>query len=168
MYCEKCGKNIATTFIKKVINGVSTQKNLCAACAEGEGFGNLPFSNNSFANILSSMLGEYDARALKNTKRCECCSATFNDIAKRGKVGCSECYATFAEELLPYLKRLHGNVNHIGKVPNKSPLAVSTKEDKINALRNQLNSHIKNEEFEQAAKVRDEIRELEGQVADNE
>ena len=166
MYCEKCGKNVATTFIKKVVNGVSTQKNLCGACAEEMGYSQ--FNNNSFANILSSMLGEYDGIAVKNAKRCQCCSATFNDIAKRGKVGCGECYTTFADELLPYLKRLHGNVKHIGKVPNSAPLAVSTKADKINALRNQLNIHIKNEEFEQAAKIRDQIREIEGQVADNE
>ena len=166
MYCEKCGNNIATTFIKRVVNGVSTQKNLCATCAEE--FGYSPFKNNSFANILSSMLGEYDGITVKNAKRCECCSATFNDIAKRGKVGCGECYKTFSEELLPYLKRLHGNVKHIGKVPNTAPLAVSTKEDKINVLRNQLNIHIKNEEFEQAAKIRDQIREIQGQVTDNE
>lgn len=166
MYCENCEKNIATTYIKRVINGVSTEKKLCATCASKYGYSQ--FKSNTFANILSSMLGEYDGGAVKNIKKCECCGATFNDIAKLGKVGCGECYKTFQEELLPYLKRLHGNVKHVGKMPNASPLSISTTKDRINALRGQLNIHIKNEEFEQAAKVRDEIKELEERVNENE
>lgn len=163
MLCECCGKNPATTYIKKVINGVSTEKHLCAVCAKEYGLS--PFKSNTFAGILSSMLGEYNT--MQNTKKCDCCGSTFNDIAKMGKVGCSGCYEKFAEELLPYLKRLHGNVKHIGKVPNSSPLAISTVTDRINALRSELNSLIKSEEFEKAAKVRDQIRELESQVNSN-
>lgn len=160
MMCEKCGKYKATTYIKKVINGVSQEVKLCPTCAKN--FGYNTFSNNSFAGFLSSMFGEYELP--QNSKTCECCGSTFNDIAKNGKVGCSKCYDTFTEELLPYLKRLHGNVKHVGKMPNMSPLAVSTVADRINALRNELNTLVKNEEFEKAAKVRDQIKELEGKV----
>ena len=160
MMCENCGNNPATTFIKKVINGVSTEKKLCAACAKNLGFS--PLKNNGFGGILSSMLSDYAVTI--NSKKCDCCGLTFDDIARRGKVGCGACYEKFAEELLPYLKRLHGNVKHVGKVPNASPLAISTLADRINALRTELNILIKNEEFEKAAKVRDEIKELEGKV----
>ena len=162
MLCENCGKNTATTFIKKVINGISTERHLCAACAKEYSFS--PF-NNSFAGLLSSMFNEYSAREV--SKKCDCCGLTFDDIARNGKVGCGACYEKFAEELLPYLKRLHGNVKHIGKVPNASPLAISTDADRINALRSELNTLIKNEEFEKAAKVRDQIKELEGKVNKN-
>lgn len=163
MMCENCGKNAATTFIKRVINGVSTEKNLCAACAKNYGLSS--FKNNSFAGILSSMLGDYAAPV--NSKKCDCCGSTFDDIARSGKVGCGACYEKFAEEMMPYLKRLHGNVKHTGKVPNAAPLTVSTVTDRINALRSELNTLIKNEEFEKAAKVRDEIKELEGRVNSN-
>ncbi|MBE6805832.1 MAG: hypothetical protein E7526_04870 [Ruminococcaceae bacterium] len=163
MMCENCGKNPVTTHIKKVVNGISTEKHLCAACAKGYGFS--PFKSNTFSGILSSMLGEYNEP--KNTKQCACCGSTFNDIVNSGKVGCAACYEKFGEELLPYLKRLHGNVKHIGKVPNASPLAVATVNDRINALRAELNLLIKNEEFEKAATVRDEIRKLESQVNSN-
>lgn len=163
MLCENCGSNPATTYLKKVVNGISTEKHLCAACAKSYGIS--PFKNNTFAGILSSMLGEYNG--IQSAKKCDCCGTSFNDIAKIGKVGCGACYEKFADELMPYLKRLHGNVKHIGKVPNASPLAVSTVSDRINALRSELNSLIKNEEFEKAAKVRDQIRELESQVNSN-
>lgn len=168
MYCENCGKNTATTFIKKVVNGISNEKNLCAECAAEYGY--KPFSNNGLSGFLSSMFGNeiYDEYTLSNVKKCENCGISFADISKSGKVGCHKCYETFSSELMPFLKRVHGNVKHIGKIPNLSPLAVPTDKDKIAALRQELNTLIKNEEFEKAATIRDQIKALEGGENGNE
>lgn len=168
MYCENCGKNPATTFIKKVVNGIGVEKKLCADCAAEYGYKS--FGGNSFANILSSMLenGIYDEYSVKEIKKCENCGSTFKDISRTGKVGCYKCYDTFSAELTPFLKRVHGNVKHIGKIPNLSPLSVPNEKDKIAALRQQLNLLIKNEEFEKAAEVRDQIKALEGRENGNE
>lgn len=161
MLCEKCGKNLATTHIRTVVNGVVREQNLCGYCAADEGYVGL--SHNSFAGMLASMLGEVTNSHIKSTeKRCAVCGAQFSDIAKSGKMGCAQCYKTFNSELLPYLKRIHGSIKHSGKIPNRAPLIVKPKEDSIESLRALLNSLVSEEKYEQAAVVRDKIKKLEG------
>lgn len=159
MLCEKCGKRTATTHIHSVINGVAMEKNLCQFCAAEEGYGK--FSQNSLMDMLSSMLGDvgYQNSALNEIK-CDCCGATFSKIAESGKVGCPQCYEKFKKELLPYLKRVHGSVNHIGKRPVKDQLIVSPT-DKLSQMRKKLNELVKNENYEEAAVIRDEIKKYE-------
>lgn len=161
MLCEKCGKNNATTHIRSVINGVVHEKNLCSYCAASEGYNNL--GHNSLTQMLASMFG--DALAVgsaSTTEHCPCCNATFSDIAETGKVGCAKCYETFYDELLPYLKRVHGATKHTGRIPNRAPLTVAPKEDTVEALRMKLSRLVSEENFEEAAIVRDKIKELEG------
>ncbi len=163
MLCEKCHKNTATTHIKTVINGVVTEQNLCGYCAAMSGYSK--FVNNGFASMLSSLFGDELATGTIKEVRCECCGTRFSDIAESGKMGCSECYAAFKNKLIPYLKRVHGTTEHIGKRPSDKSaglIAVSSA-SKIDKLREQLLEAIKKEEFENAAKLRDEIKELEGE-----
>lgn len=165
MICENCGKNTATTYIKRVINGVATQKHLCSICAAKYGFSGL--QQNSFANILSTMFGDIlSENEQLVAKSCGSCGITFSEIVESGKVGCPECYKKFYSDLLPYLKRVHGSVNHIGKVPNNAPL-IPVPENRLTKLRQQLNDLVLREEFETAAKVRDEIKELEKEETEN-
>ena len=166
MLCENCKKNNATTHIKRIINGVVTEKHLCSQCAAKSGFNS--FGQNSLANMLVSIFGESVLNErLSSPKRCSFCNSSFSDIAESGKVGCAECYKVFGDELIPYIKRVHGNVNHIGKIPNNAPLVVKT-ESKIELLRKKLSELVDSEKFEDAAKVRDEIKELERQENDDE
>lgn len=162
MLCEKCGKNNATTHIRSVVNGVVTEKNLCSQCAVNEGYGNL--QDNSLAQMLSSMFGDALASGLKSaTAHCSCCGSAFSDIAHSGKVGCPQCYETFFNELLPYLKRVHGSTKHVGKIPNRAPLAVTVNEETVESLRLKLNNLVREEKYEEAAVVRDKIRKMEGE-----
>lgn len=161
MLCEACGKFAATTHIKKTINGVSTTKHLCSNCAKQYGFGS--FHSNGIANMLSTMFGDIvNENQYLREKTCKACGATFSEIVNSGKAGCAACYTTFYEDLLPYIKRVHGGTKHIGKVPNNAPLAVVS-EDRLTTLRKTLHELVLKEEFEQAAIVRDEIKKLEGQ-----
>ncbi len=165
MLCENCGKFAATTHIKKVINGVSTNKHLCSSCAKQYGIGN--FHTQSIANMLSTMFGDIvNENQYLRGKACKNCGATFSEIVNGAKVGCPECYTEFYEDLLPYLKRVHGSTKHIGKVPNNAPLAVVS-EDRITTLRKTLHELILKEEFEQAAVVRDEIKKIESEAQNN-
>ena len=103
MLCEKCGKANATTHIKTVVNGVMREMNLCGHCAAQEGYTNI--QHNSLAGMLASMFGEISSASRVSTEtRCPVCGAAFSDIAKNGRMGCSECYSVFKQELLPYLK----------------------------------------------------------------
>lgn len=161
MLCDKCGKNNATTHIRSVVNGVVAEKKLCGYCAATEGYTNL--SNNSLAGMLASVFGDVmNSKSPSASVKCPVCSATFSDIAETGKVGCSECYKTFYDELLPYLKRVHGSTKHVGKIPNSAPLAVMPEKETADDLRMELNRLIREENFEQAAVIRDKIKKLEG------
>lgn len=162
MLCENCGKNNATAHIKTVVNGVVSEKHLCGYCASKEGYGN--FNNNNLTGLLASMLG--DALSLNSdtaTVRCDCCKSSFSDIASSGKVGCPQCYKTFYNELLPYLKRVHGSTMHSGKIPNRASFAEAKSEDTVEDLRLKLNRLVREEKYEEAAVVRDEIRKIEGE-----
>lgn len=153
MFCDKCGKNYATTHIKTVVNGVVIEQNLCSQCANETTFG-----ANSISQMISTMLGT--APFEKSSKKCAGCGADFSLISKTGKMGCSECYKTFKNELLPYLKRIHGSVKHVGNTPDSSFL--ETKVDTIENLKVKLKNLIEEENYEQAAVVRDKIKEMEG------
>ncbi len=160
MMCENCGKNPATTHIHTVINGVVTDKNLCGYCAAAQGLINP--AKTSLTDMLISMFGDSLAKTkLLSTTRCSICGATFSDFAETGKAGCANCYKTFYDELLPYLKRVHGSTKHTGSRPERAPLIVRS-ENKIGQLRKELKELILTENFEEAARVRDEIKELEG------
>ncbi|MBR6533060.1 MAG: UvrB/UvrC motif-containing protein [Clostridia bacterium] len=157
MLCEKCGKNHATTHIKTVVNGVIREYNLCDSCAANSGY-----ATNSLTGMLASMFGDFTKQeSLIPQTKCSVCGATFRDIAKSGKVGCGECYNTFYDELLPYLKRVHGSTKHVGKVPCSAPLTVIQKGETIEDLRNELARLVREENYEQAAVVRDKIKEME-------
>ena len=157
MFCEKCGINHATTYIKTVVNGMTKEYNLCDSCAASSGY-----ATNSLAGMLASMFGDFSKQeTLTQGTKCSVCGATFRDIAKSGKVGCAECYNAFQDELLPYLKRVHGSTNHVGKVPCSAPLAVIQNGETIEELRNELNRLVREENYEQAAVVRDKIKEME-------
>ena len=160
MMCDNCGKNPATTHLKTVVNGVVHENHLCSYCAANQGYGNI--GKLSLTNMLASMFGESISSGKPISKRCECCGASFSDIAQSGRVGCSECYNTFRQELMPSLNRLHGKAVHIGNAPYEQK-PEETVQDKIKKLKAQLSDAIKAEEFENAAKLRDEISALEGE-----
>ena len=157
MFCERCGKNHATTHIKTVVNGVAHEYNLCSICAAKEGY-----ASNSLAGMLASMFGDISVNEISNRQtKCSVCGSTFSDIAKTGKVGCSECYTTFYNELLPYLKRVHGSIKHSGKLPLGEPLSVKPKTETVESLRQELSRMVSEERYEQAAIIRDKIKEME-------
>lgn len=169
MKCQKCGKNQATTHIKTVTNGEYAQYELCSQCAKEMGYTNI-FSDmeNEFSNLLGSFFGNA-LPARSQATRCETCGSTYNEIAKSGHVGCGECYEIFGEQLMPSIRRMHGNTTHCGKVPHSIEYTKSQdvveedpQQSEIENLKEQLQQAIKEENFEMAAQLRDKIKEMEG------
>lgn len=162
MLCQSCGHNQATTHIKTIVNGELAEINLCRECAQKLGytsfFGNFGMDFDKFLGSL--MGGNESGRALRSRKRCSCCGSTFEDIAKSGKVGCAACYDTFYDELLPSIQRIHGKTVHIGKLAKSAGSEVKIKST-LSKLKEELSEAIKEQEFEKAAKLRDQIKELE-------
>ncbi len=182
MICQSCGKKQAVTKIKVNVNGNVSEYNLCADCAQKMGYQ----SKNEFFNPfldLNSLLGSFfgkDNTAAETVEHCRTCGASFYDISHSGKVGCADCYTLFRDKLMPSIQRIHGNTRHIGKDPTgrelrvaeESNLAVakepgqaknvSEKAGRIEALQKELQKAVEEQNFEQAAVLRDQIRELEG------
>lgn len=162
MYCEKCKKNQATTHISSTVNGVHVEKNLCAACAAEEGFSE--FGGGLF-NMLSTMFGEgAPAPGVRGGKRCSLCGKSFADIAESGRLGCADCYHTFKDQLAPSLQRIHGTMKHVGK-RSKYNNAKAEKAMRLEELKAELQAAVKDEAFEKAAQIRDEIKKMEAEQA---
>lgn len=155
MLCEKCGAKNATTHIRTVVNGVVHEKHLCSHCAASE---TDDIKNNNLTQMLSNMFGDMAAPVQNKITRCSCCGSTYADIAESGKCGCAECYNIFYEQLLPYFKRVHGSTKHIGKKLDCTDSKLET--NTIDELRNVLKKLVEEENYEQAAVIRDKIKNL--------
>ena len=93
--------------------------------------------------------------------QCPNCGMTYEDFRKFGRLGCSECYNAFKEQLSVLLKKIHGSNQHLGKAPIKLPQPIKKKIDMLQDFKRQLQQAIEEEDFEKAAQLRDKIREVE-------
>ena len=94
-----------------------------------------------------------------NVDRCPKCGITFSDFKSTGLLGCSYCYEHFSKSLIPTIKRVQGGLLHTGKIPKNASQEVVSRR-KVDELKLRLKELIQEENFEEAAKVRDEIQEL--------
>lgn len=168
MLCDKCGKNPATVHYKQVINGVAQEQHLCENCAGGGlGFGTLDL------NKLFSAAVPQRREAIS----CPVCGLSLAEFNQSGRLGCSRCYEAFGEAISPLIRRYHGERRHRGKLkrptlyqaesgeplsPPEGELANKTYE-KL-ALQKQLAELVELEKFEEAAKVRDRLKEISAEL----
>ncbi len=169
MYCEECKQKLATVHFTQMFNGKKAEFHLCEECAAKKGTIFLDMDNKfSISNLLGSFFGSnsYNVQGIappSHSYRCPSCGMCFSDITQTGKLGCSECYAVFDKEIEPTLRRIHGNSQHIGKIPVHSGQKVLIKKE-IERLKSKLQQAVINEEYEKAAEIRDSIKELEKKI----
>lgn len=175
MLCQNCKKKEANTHIVRTIGNSRVEMYLCPECARECGFtGDFSISDFLFGDMLASPF------LTSQETVCPVCHTSFSQISESGNVGCGECYHTFAQKLHPMISRLHSLPFHKGKVPDKklSENKVSAEKENVNKeekekkplsvaeqieeLKSKQDEAIKAENFEEAAKLRDKIRELEG------
>lgn len=170
MLCQECGKRPATLHFTKIVNGNKTEFHFCEACAREKGE-IIPGTANGFSihNLLSGLMeldasvGTANQASRPAESRCQTCGMTYAQFAKIGRFGCGDCYKYFGERLTPLFKRVHGNTVHVGKVPKRAGRNVQVRRQ-IEKLKRELAIKVEHEEFEAAAKLRDQIRELERQA----
>ncbi len=108
-----------------------------------------------------NLIGSIDLPKPKASGRsCPVCGLTQKDFEKRGRLGCPECYRAFEDVLPSILKRMHRGSLHVGKVPRDSSKEEVLK-NRLQYLEKELQDAIRNERFEDAAELRDQIRDLE-------
>lgn len=155
MKCNNCGKKEANIKYSENINGKKQELNLCYECAEKLGV--IDFSD-SFAPMFTSMFSGM-SDFIEEVK-CDKCGYTLDDYKKTGLFGCDHCYDVFEDSIDNLLLKIHGKNRHI-KSLNKKDQNIS-KEDSIDELKKKLEALVKEEKYEDAAVVRDQIKKIEG------
>lgn len=97
----------------------------------------------------------------KESKTCPVCGCRAEDINRSGKFGCGECYNTFRSGAERTIRQIQPRAEHCGKIPSKSGVKVKLKR-RLNELKAQLKDAVAKEDYETAAKLHSEIKELEG------
>jgi protein arginine kinase activator len=165
MLCDLCKKNVATVHLTQMIEGKTKKVDLCEACSKEKGVDDP--TGFSLADLL---LGLGAAQEIEQSSgggeiRCPHCGFTQADFKKAGRLGCSECYKVFAEGLEGLLKTMHKGTRHVGKVP----MAYRQTQDLaeiLKGLQKKLEQAIANEDFENAATLRDEVKALRAQMSE--
>ena len=152
MLCEECGINQAEVIVTTVINGESITRHLCRSCLKNYQSGNL---QTLLAAILTAM-GSKNAQQ-EHDLACPRCGTTYAEFQKTGMLGCAECYQAFRPQLTPMITKLQGRSQHAGRRPpvNEEEQA---RMDRMEELRARMEAAVAVENFEEAAKLRDELR----------
>ncbi len=179
MLCDNCGKREANVKYSENINGRKKELHLCEKCSQKLGIGNMDFNMPiDFSSFFGELLEDFGTTEfmplfndVKNLK-CENCGYTFEDIVNTGRLGCGNCYNVFEERLDPIIKKIQGSSIHIGRTGKMIDTQIGKKFDKnkednnnkdiseLDKLQNSLKQAIKEERYEDAANIRDEIKKL--------
>ncbi len=181
MLCEKCRIREANIKYTEIINGVKKEHNLCSQCAREMDFtGYSAIFDGEFplGKLLSGLLGVGEEEEQQEDKLaqvvCPTCGTSYEEFVKNSRFGCSDCYSVFDLLMSDNIKKLQGGDAHVGKRPKYQKMQPAsavlekdeepsrrTAKEQIELLKAKLSTAIAEEEYEQAAKYRDEIRELE-------
>ncbi len=164
MVCDICNKNPATVHLTEIIDDKMTELHLCEECAQKKSA--QMETHFGLADLLAGLAdigGQFSTTKKEQKIKCQRCGLTYEDFKKIGRLGCGECYSAFSSALLPLLKRIHGSTQHCGKSPKKlpRPAKVARAKNELQDLKEKLQKAIEMEEFEEAVRLRDKIREIE-------
>lgn len=162
MLCELCKQSQATVHLTEIVNEQMTELHLCEVCANQKGA--QVESHFGLADLLSGLaeFGKPQEAEEVAVKTCAGCGMTYDDFRKVGRLGCGECYTTFKRSLGTLLKRIHGSPIHLGKAPARIVKPAKAKSE-LAELKRKLEEAIASEAFEEAARLRDQMRRMEQQ-----
>jgi protein arginine kinase activator len=165
MKCDFCDKK-ATVFLTQLVEGQMKKVCLCDPCANERGVTDP--TGFSMADLLlggvsagagSPTSGQKPASGSGGGRKCASCGFTLEDLRRVRRFGCGDCYATFSEEVAQMVRGLHKGASHVGKVP-AGLMEMQVLHQRLEELRARLDQAIASESYEEAAGIRDEIRNL--------
>lgn len=171
MLCQNCGENNSNINYTQVINGVKKELYLCENCYKNLGLENLDFNiPMNFSSIFGDFLNEYEEKELplmqlNENLKCNVCNMTYDEFLDTGKFGCENCYEVFKSKVNPLLGKIHGINQYKGRKALQSEKPgtqqnIKQENSEIEQLKERLKQLIKEENYEEAAKVRDEIKKI--------
>jgi protein arginine kinase activator len=156
MLCCVCKEKEAKVHLTQIVGEKMQKVDLCEGCAAQKGV-NDP-AGFSLADLLLGLGASQEMEQAGGPElKCPNCGFTQADFKKAGRLGCSECYVAFSEGLESLLKSMHKGTKHLGKVP-QSLQQTRDLSDRLKALQKKLDKAVADEDFEQAAQMRDEIK----------
>jgi protein arginine kinase activator len=166
MKCERCKKAEATIHLTQMLNGEVKKLNLCQNCAKETGINlNAPISITDILMGLGIQSSTEEAPSSPEFDlSCSRCSMTRTEFKKHGRLGCPECYNAFMGELGALAKAMHHSNQHVGKIPACQGQHARMMAQ-IAALQKDIETAITKEEYEIAARLRDQIKQLQEDAA---
>jgi|ASRL01.1.fsa_nt_gi protein arginine kinase activator len=158
MLCEECHKEQATVFLTQVMNGKKVEIHLCAQCAKKQKdffYGDNPSIQKFMSGLLKNS-NDVSQQEIDQKLLCPKCHMTLDEFRRTSKLGCDQCYEAFKPYVNHVLKSVQGSYRHTGKKPlrmNQSQL----KDERIDELNSQLKLALMQEDYLEAAKIRDEL-----------
>ena len=160
--CQPGCDNEATVHLTEIVEGQMKKVDLCEECAKEKGVTDP--QGFALADLLLGMGASSEIESGGSDVVCDACGFTNADFKKSGRLGCPDCYTTFAEALEGMVKQMHKGTEHVGKAPKALQQARSTTRQR-ESLQDRLARAVEDENYELAAKLRDEIKELEKESA---
>jgi len=165
MLCDICKKNPATVHLTEIVDDQMTELHLCEECARHK---SAAMEQQFGLSDLLAGMADFGSQAKDEepvSAKCPNCNLTYADFKKMGRLGCGECYNAFRKYLAPLLKRIHGSNKHVGKSPAVKEKAASRngsarRKPGLDELKAQMQSAIQREDFEEAARLRDQIKKI--------
>jgi len=169
MLCQRCKKQDATIHLTEIIpeSDEKREKHLCESCAQAEGVSINPPPmpiNELLSNFVTNKAGIQKLAELQ----CENCGISFVEFRHQGLLGCPEDYDVFGKTLQVLISRAHeGATHHVGKRPGQKDRddTKHRKQQQIVRLQRSLDAAVKREDYESAAKMRDQLKTLQGKIS---
>jgi protein arginine kinase activator len=161
MKCEVCGLEEAVIHVKQIVDETETELHLCESCAVLKGI-SIEDNKNDFSinNLLTGLVDiDNKSKIMNKKKQCPKCKLTHEQLQKQVKLGCSECFDVFKEEIDYILEKMYGKYEHAGKYPGYY-MEIKKQKKEIAELNKKLQEALKFEHYEEAAEIRDRISEL--------
>jgi len=161
MKCQFCD-NPATVHLTEIVKGSKRKReaHLCERCArERNLLPDQPVPQIDLKALLQLLVGPL-APADPGTLTCPACGLQYAEFRAEGRLGCPADYDAFRTALEPLLERVHRSVRHDGKVP--AHFRRQVREAELKELRKQMQAAAASEKYEEAARLRDLIRQKEG------
>ncbi len=164
MNCDKCGKP-SVYHSTLIVNGVSQTTNLCRDCAIKEGvFTTEPTS--LFDDMFSAFADFLPFEKVADVN-CPVCKTSLREFKNTNRLGCPNCYEAFRDEVSAIIKRIAPYSMHkqegLKDLINKKESKPVSKQDKITALREEMKIAVREERYEDAAKLKKKIQKLESE-----
>ena len=157
--CDNCNR-VATHHSVEILKGQKIEKHLCDLHATEEGLAVPMPINELLTNFVKLHSGGAGTASLGKLA-CESCGLTFGDFREHTLLGCPDCYTAFEDQLGPLLERAHeGGSQHVGKIPHRAGSG-QARQEQLMQLRGRLDEAVVREDYELAARLRDDIGRLE-------